>query len=312
MTSGTGRRATPAASNDASRRTGWSALVLVCVAALLFAVPAATSYASPSHLLYSQDFESSDGGLTSDGGTINWGRGASTYSGGPTAAHSGTNLWGTGLSTGAGAGTYGSVVSGAIALPAVGAGEKLSVSFWAYCNLVDRSRGTFSVSPDGTNWTQKTEFFTNMQGYSWQEYAFDVTSLAGGSMYLKFYAATQAARVPGVFIDDLAVTRYDSADPSDAATLTLSAFETASSSASCPWLFTWDGSGFVRDNDIYPVMRFATGERRDYYLMEKPLVSRDGAYRLEIRELETEDSSLSCLPSTMPRASRWARMHPGA
>jgi outer membrane protein OmpA-like peptidoglycan-associated protein len=290
MTSGTGRRATPAASNDASRRTGWSALVLVCVAALLFAVPAATSYASPSHLLYSQDFESSDGGLTSDGGTINWGRGASTYSGGPTAAHSGTNLWGTGLSTGAGAGTYGSVVSGAIALPAVGAGEKLSVSFWAYCNLVDRSRGTFSVSPDGTNWTQKTEFFTNMQGYSWQEYAFDVTSLAGGSMYLKFYAATQAARVPGVFIDDLAVTRYDSADPSDAATLTLSAFETASSSASCPWLFSWDGSGFVRDNDIYPVMRFATGERRDYYLMEKPLVSRDGAYRLEIRELETEDS----------------------
>jgi hypothetical protein len=257
---------------------------------LMLATTAAGAYGSPSHVLYSQDFESSDGGFVSDGGPVNWGRGASTYSGGPSAAHSGTNLWGTGLTTGAPARGYGSIVSAPIALPAVGAGERLKVSFWAYCNYVDRSRGTFSVSADGTTWTQSTEFMSNMQGYSWQEYVFDVTPYAGGSLYLKFSASILEMRVPGMFVDDVAITRYDQADPSDAATLTLSAFEAPSSSASCPWLFAWDGSAFVRDNDIYPVMRFASGERRDYYVMEQPLVSRNGVYQLEIRELETEDS----------------------
>jgi len=70
--------------------------------------------------------------------------------------------------------------------------------------------------------------------------------------------------------------------------LTLEAWEEDSSS--CPWVYTWDGSEFVRDNDIYSVARYEEGEYTDYYVLQKPLVADDGSYLLEVREVTGERS----------------------
>ncbi len=59
---------------------------------------------------------------------------------------------------------------------------------------------------------------------------------------------------------------------------------------SCPWVFAWNGTDFVEDNDIYSVARYPQGEYTDYYLLQQPLVAQDDEYVLEIREIAEEDS----------------------
>ncbi len=61
-------------------------------------------------------------------------------------------------------------------------------------------------------------------------------------------------------------------------------------SLSCPWVYTWDGSSYVKDNDIYSVARYPFGEYRDSYTLRKPLVSDNGKYKLQINEIATEES----------------------
>ena len=73
-------------------------------------------------------------------------------------------------------------------------------------------------------------------------------------------------------------------------TFTLEAQEDPSDGASCPWVFTWDGSGYVKDNDIYSVARYQTGEYEDYYVLQKTLLPQNNSYTLEIREIASEDS----------------------
>ena len=61
-------------------------------------------------------------------------------------------------------------------------------------------------------------------------------------------------------------------------------------SASCPWVFTWDGNNYVKDNDIYSVARYTSGEYTDYYALNKPLKLTNGNYLLRIEEIQFEES----------------------
>ena len=72
--------------------------------------------------------------------------------------------------------------------------------------------------------------------------------------------------------------------------VTLEAYESQDEEASCPWVFTWNGSEYVRDNDVYSTARGAAKEYADYYTLNKPLLPKDGNYSLELRELTTETS----------------------
>ena len=58
----------------------------------------------------------------------------------------------------------------------------------------------------------------------------------------------------------------------------------------CPYVYPWNGSNFVCDNDIYSVARGSAGKYRDYYLLQQPLVSTDARYALEVRENDSEES----------------------
>ena len=70
----------------------------------------------------------------------------------------------------------------------------------------------------------------------------------------------------------------------------------------CPFVFTWDGTSFVRDNSLLapvqadtPSLAKAAAGRPganvvDQYVLQQPLVERDGKLQLQIREFEDEHS----------------------
>lgn len=73
--------------------------------------------------------------------------------------------------------------------------------------------------------------------------------------------------------------------------LTLEAYEYDDPvSDSCPWVYTWNGEQFIKDNDVYSTARGAESEYKDFYLLSKPLLPRDGRYQLELREVDQETS----------------------
>jgi hypothetical protein len=62
----------------------------------------------------------------------------------------------------------------------------------------------------------------------------------------------------------------------------------------CPYVYTWNGTGFVKDNNILPASEVGNGtDARDYYRLEQPLVPvyttpLNSLYALQIREFENE------------------------
>lgn len=63
----------------------------------------------------------------------------------------------------------------------------------------------------------------------------------------------------------------------------------------CPFVYTWNGEGFIEDNNILPQSEYEGNEGRDvtdyYQLFKRPLLS-DGKYRLAIGEFEQERSRI--------------------
>jgi hypothetical protein len=253
----------------------------VALALLIFATGAAADV-----VVYSQGFEADDGSWVA-AGAAQWAWGTPTNVG-PPSAHTGVNCWGTNLSGNLSPSVTGSVTSPAIPVPAVGANETVRASFWLWSDMGTMTdRGEFQTSSDGTTWTKVVKFYERM-ATGWQRYEFNVTPYAGGNLYLRFYTDKNTGTTPGMYVDDIAVTVRTK--PATAATFTLVGWEDPSTGASCPWVFTWDGTQFARDNDIYSVGRYPAGEYTDFYLLKKPLVASDGRYNLEVREVETENS----------------------
>jgi len=63
------------------------------------------------------------------------------------------------------------------------------------------------------------------------------------------------------------------------------------SPTSCPYLYTWNGSGYIRDNDIIP-FKYPEREDLDYYRIQKPMMPDNGVYRVRIAEELSETSYL--------------------
>lgn len=259
---------------------------VVWVLALLFSLFLWLPAFGAETVIYSQGFEANNGSYTVDGNALwQWGSPSTV---GPAACNSGQKCWGTNLS-GSINGVEGNIFSPAIAIPALTSSKVARVSFFAYIDVYSMySRGEFFVSSDNTTWESLAELFGTMAG-GWQKYDFDVTKYAGGNIFLRWRAAEDDGKnYPGLYVDDVSITIYD--NPGSKKTLTLEAWEDPSSSASCPWVYTWDGTQYVRDNDIYSVARFAQGEYTDYYKLQKPVAASGNNYYFEVREIESEES----------------------
>lgn len=59
---------------------------------------------------------------------------------------------------------------------------------------------------------------------------------------------------------------------------------------SCPYLYSWDGSSYQLENDLYSVGRGAANEFTDYLLLNKPIAAKDGVYSFEIKDVVRENS----------------------
>jgi hypothetical protein len=61
----------------------------------------------------------------------------------------------------------------------------------------------------------------------------------------------------------------------------------------CPFLYVWNGSQYIIDNNILPASELTNGtDVQDYYKLEQSLVPRNGKYSIIISEFENEHSYL--------------------
>jgi len=62
----------------------------------------------------------------------------------------------------------------------------------------------------------------------------------------------------------------------------------------CPYVSTWDGTGYVTDNNLLPTSEDPNrvGDVQDYYVLQTPLTRRNGLYSLKISEFEQEHDYL--------------------
>lgn len=245
-------------------------------------------------IVYSEGFEASDGGYTASGYLNQWQWGTPTF--GPASAHSGVKVWGTNLAGEVPSGSDSYLTSPAIAIPAISSDQIVRVRFWGWIAVDEMlDRGEFQVSNDNINWITKCELFHTMSG-DWTEYWFDVSNYAGGTIYLRYKlhadssnAFSQSAyNMAGLYIDDIAIIISDK--PATTTTLTLNAYEDQSSWASCPWIYFWDGTSFVKDNDVYSTARGKTNEYTDYYTLKGPVLADNDKYVLKLQETDQESS----------------------
>jgi flagellar hook assembly protein FlgD len=68
--------------------------------------------------------------------------------------------------------------------------------------------------------------------------------------------------------------------------------------AACPYVFTWSGSDFKKDNTILAKSedtQYFKRKAMDFYLLSQPLALSDSGYKLQIREFEKEHSFIDYL-----------------
>lgn len=286
-------------------------LPAVWASALLAVLVSAATAAGQETVLFSTDLESNDAGLVSSGAVNQWEWGTPVF-GDDVTPHSGSRVWGTNLSGRLAFYHDGSLVSPRFDLPSISASQKIYVSFYALVKLDCMSdRGVFYVSHDSQTWDKLADLFNTMEmgldaagqpresGHpEWKRYVFDVSSYAGGPFYFRFQAIEPEGEdnwyecpphdMAGMYVDDIAITRFDGAARRVA--FTLEGWEDPYDTASCPWLLCWDGTRWEKENDIYSTARYPRGEFRDYLQVENgELLPRDGCYQIRIREIDEEE-----------------------
>ena len=261
--------------------------IRLAMIAILIILLSASGVAMAEKVVYSEDFETDNGGYTHTGELDQWQWRIPTFANGPS-AHSGNKVWGTNLASNVPPDSNSYLTSPAIPIPKLEANQIARVRFFAWIAVDEMlDRGEFQVSSDGVNWITKGELFHKMSG-EWTDYYFDVSEYADGDIYLRFRLYTDSwdafdqspYNMAGLFIDDVAITIYDV--PATKTEVKLVASEDSSSFASCPWVYTWNGTDFEKDNDVYSTARGQTSEYRDYYTLDKSLTPKDEKYLLQL------------------------------
>jgi len=156
--------------------------------------------------VYSQNFDSDDGGFSVSGSNASWEWG--TPSSGPARAHSGSNVWATNLS-----GNYNDNENSEITSPDIDlsayAGQQIMLSWWQWLRTEDGfDYASVQISNDGgltwntyfgpvsgsvdTEWTQHTVFLD--------------PTYAVGNFRVRFHLETDSSvTLPGFYVDDIAI-----------------------------------------------------------------------------------------------------------
>ena len=172
-------------------------ILLMCISILCFS---GTSFA---YVVYSQDFEVTDGGYTHTGNNDCWQWGTPTAW--PNAAASGSKCWGTNL-----AGNYSDyaslyLFSDWIDLSSFPAGTPVTLKWkqaYSIESTFDNALCNFLVSPDQYEWSNN---YTGLN-HDWRELSADISNAAGKQFRLEWALLTDGSiTYPGLFIDDVIV-----------------------------------------------------------------------------------------------------------
>jgi len=60
----------------------------------------------------------------------------------------------------------------------------------------------------------------------------------------------------------------------------------------CPYVYTYDGEEFLKNNTILPFSEFSDTFLDDWYILQKSLIEDDGVYKIKIKEFEKERTYL--------------------
>lgn len=281
---------------------GVSGLPLMLMLSCLWCVCFISNINAAETVVYSEGFESSDGNYTHSGTNDpwEWGTPSPGFTLGPDAAHSGNSCWGTDLDDTVKYNANANLNSPAITLPSLGADQVMRVRFFGWI-AVDfmADRGQFLVSSDNVNWENKADLLLTMQG-GWNEYVFDISAYAGGSIYLRFRCFADNVdnfdppdipdNMAGFYVDDIAITVADA--PLIKQILTFEGSEDQSSIASCPWIAIRNKQGdFEDENDVYSVARGSEKEYTDFYQIKTEMKkNNDDQFLFKLRETEDEES----------------------
>lgn len=173
-------------------------------------------------VLYSEDFEASNGGYTESTDNVARWAWATPSGAGASSCNTGLKCWGTDPIGGVlPIGSWGYIVSPAINIPAVVPGQVVRLRYHAFADFgVPYSRGQVLVSNNMVDWTELSTLLEDMSSvhYSggWHRYELDITALASPvaptTLYVMFLAAeADGVSAAGLYVDDIAVTLYDSA-----------------------------------------------------------------------------------------------------
>jgi subtilisin family serine protease len=157
------------------------------------------------HVVYSQDFEASNGGFT-PGGTTSWAWGVPTS--GPGSAHSGTKVWATNLAGNYGNNENGTIESGDIDLSAY-AGQNLFVTWWQWLqteSLFDYA--SVEVSADGgVDWWPAYGEVSGNVDLAWRQRGIVLEpGYAVNNFRIRFrLRSDRSVTYPGYYVDDLTI-----------------------------------------------------------------------------------------------------------
>jgi hypothetical protein len=166
----------------------------------------------PPTVLYSQDFEASNGGYAVSGtSTFAWG----VPTTGPGAAHSGVNVWATNLN-----GNYNNSESGYLTSPVIdlsaGAGNSIVLDWWQYLRSESNyDYASVEVSNDsGTNWTRVYGEVSGSIDLAWAKKTVTLASTYAVSTFrLRFrFRSDSSVTYLGWYIDDVSLS-YSTAPP---------------------------------------------------------------------------------------------------
>jgi hypothetical protein len=168
-----------------------------------------------------------------------------------------------------------------------------STNGWGFYNMTISKGAVLSVS---ANWYPPGAGRVSPRGVTWWDVGHQATAgeyPTNSSYYFLGWSVDGSTTLdPSYpFISYNAYCAYVTMDQNHAL---VAYFAQNTSGGGCPYVYAWNGTSFVKDNNILPASETGNGtDTRDYYLLQQPLVPvsrtrQTSLYSLQIGEFEKE------------------------
>jgi hypothetical protein len=127
--------------------------------------------------------------------------------------------------------------------------------------------------------------YPGLEVYGWEQVTFNLTKYAGQTIQIYFAVNNtfDTKFKTWCYIDDVAINNEARAE-------IYYEYTTSGGGGGCPYVYTWDGCRYILDNNVIPNSENSSRDVVDYYLLQQPLISDNGQYRLMLSEFEEEHS----------------------